>query len=80
MDVVRSVTGLVDAWCDRRCLGALRRVLQGWPLASGLTDDWAQLLEVLKAVRAEAANELTEDEQRSVDALVGEVERIVFRR
>jgi len=34
----RSVRTLVEAWCDRRALGALRHILQGYPLANHLTD------------------------------------------
>ena len=33
-----SIQKLVEAWCDRHCLGALRRILPGYPLVSPLGD------------------------------------------
>jgi len=80
VDVPHRVAELVDSWCERRCLKALRWVLPGWPLTSGLTDDWASLLDALRNVRAFARDELTEVEQGSVDELASAVERIVYRR
>ena len=34
---------LIDAWCDRRKLPVLRVILQAYPLATGLTDEWEEL-------------------------------------
>jgi hypothetical protein len=79
-DVLRSITGLVDSWCDRRSLAALREILQGWPLTSGLTDDWGQLGDALRGVRALARAELTEDEAAEVDRMIALVDQIVTRR
>jgi hypothetical protein len=79
-DVLRSINGLVDSWCERRSLPALGEILQGWPLTSGLTDDWAQLGEALRGVRAFAPTELTEDEMAEVDRLIAVVDRLVTRR
>jgi hypothetical protein len=79
MDVQSRLSQLVDAWCERRCLSALRHILAGWPLASGLTDEWADLLDSLKNVRAFASDELTDDEQTSVDELVRAIEAVVYR-
>jgi hypothetical protein len=70
---------LVDAWCDRRALIALREILRGWPLSSGLTDDWATLGDALKGVRAFARSELTDSERREVDELIAAVDRVAFR-
>ena len=44
IEIQKSIKILVDQWCERRCLTALKYILQGWPLSSGLTDDWAELL------------------------------------
>jgi hypothetical protein len=38
-DISIRVEALVDAWCERRSLRALREILSGWPLSAGLTDD-----------------------------------------
>jgi len=57
--ILRRTQALVDAWCELRCLGALRQVLlDGYPLTSPLTDGWGALGDALKAVRAFASDEL----------------------
>ena len=73
------VGGLVAAWCDRRCLKALRAILAGYPLSSPLTDGWGDLLRALQDVRAFAPNELTEAERLTVDDCIRAVERVVHR-
>jgi len=79
LEVVRRIERLVDAWCERRCLRALRAVLQSWPLSSGLTDEWAQLLDALEKVRAFARAELTDAELLQLDALIHDVGGFVYR-
>ena len=74
-----SLAALVDLWCERRCLPALRFILRGYPLSSGLTDDWGNLLEALENVRAFARDELTEEETKTVGELIGFVSRVVCR-
>ncbi len=77
--VFKQVGELVDAWCERRCLNALRFVLQGWPLSNLLTDGWGDLLKALENVRAFAAKELTEqDAQKLADSIV-KATKIVYR-
>jgi len=65
---------LIDAWCDRRCLSALRRILVAYPMSSGLTDEWGELSIALENVRAFARDEITESELQSLE------EAIVFAR
>ena len=71
---------LVEAWCDRRCLRALRAILRGYPLTSPLTDGWAELLTALQDVRAFARSELTEAERTTVDDCIRVVEAALHRR
>ena len=78
--LLESVAALVDSWCERRCLLALKIILQGYPLSSGLTDDWGSLLKALEDVRAFARDELTEEETKIVGELIGFVSRIVYRK
>ncbi len=78
--IIEEVERLVGAWCDRRSLRALRAILSGWPLTSGLTDDWGNLLDALEKVRAFARDELTENEARAVEDLIHEVQRVVTQR
>jgi len=77
--LLESVAALVDSWCERRCLSALRFILQGYPLSSGLTDDWGNLLKALENVRAFARDELTEEETKAVGELIVFVSRIVYQ-
>jgi hypothetical protein len=78
-EVQREIDRLVNAWCDRRCLGALREILRGWPLSSGLTDDWAQLLDALEKVRAFARAQLTEEELARLEDVIHDVGGFVYR-
>ncbi|MGD0831757.1 MAG: hypothetical protein ABR907_12485 [Terracidiphilus sp.] len=66
---------LVEAWCDRRCLGALRFILQAYPMPSGLTDSWGELEIALANVRAFARKELTDSELQSVEQLIGTIRK-----
>ena len=78
-DDVRAINQLVDAWCERRELRALREILSGWPLSSGLTDDYAQLLEALHSLRGVARDALTPTELDVIERLIPRVEQLVYR-
>jgi hypothetical protein len=78
-DLFKAIDNLVNAWCDRRCLKALRSVLQGWPLVSGLSDDWANLYEALRQVCALAKDELTKAEIDDLDTVINTVGKVVYR-
>jgi hypothetical protein len=75
----QNIRGLVEAWCDRRCLRALRAILRGYPLTSPLTDGWGELLIALQDVRAFARDELTADERTAVEDCIRVVDRVVHR-
>jgi hypothetical protein len=79
-ELFRTLQSLVDAWCDRRCLRALRYVLKGYPLTSPMTDGWAELLTALQDVRAFARTELTEQERVMVDDCIRAIDRVVYRQ
>lgn len=74
------VQRLVEAWCDRRCLRALRHVLVGYPLPSPFTDGWGALYEALRHVRASDRDELTDAEAEMVDNLIVAVGERLYRR
>jgi hypothetical protein len=74
-----SIQKLVEAWCDRHCLGALRRILPGYPLTSPLTDGWGELLIALQNVRAFARNELTATEQEVLEECIRAVDSAIHR-
>jgi hypothetical protein len=79
-EIQKDVGELVDAWCDRRSLRALREILAGYPLVSGLTDSWGELLKALEAVRAFAADELTDAEADHLERLIGATTAVIERR
>ena len=79
VDVIKRTAALVDAWCERRALRALREILSAWPLTTGLTDELADLGEALKRVRALASTELTDSERKEVERLIAATEQLALR-
>ena len=79
-NIIQEVEALVAAWCDRRALRALRAILSGWPLTNGLTDDWGDLLTALERARAFARDDLSEQEMRTVEKVIHEVQAVIGRR
>ena len=79
-EISESIDSLVNAWCDRRCLVALRQILNGYPIASPLTDGWGELRLSLEKVRAFARHEVTEDEIARINRLIGELNMMLDNR
>ena len=79
MDVIPAVEKLIDQWCERRALRALRHVLPAWPY-NGLTDGAALLMDALEKVRAFARDDLTEKEAETVDDAISALQCAVYRR
>jgi hypothetical protein len=75
-----SIQKLVEAWCDRRCLRALRNILRGYPLVSPLGDGWGELLIALQDARAFARDELTAEEFRVLEDCIRAVDSAVHRK
>ena len=50
---------LIAAWCDRRELGPLSKLLPAYLAFSGLTDAWVDLYEALRTVRGAHRDDLT---------------------
>lgn len=76
-DVLTEVSKLIDAWCDRRELRALARLLPAWLANNGLTDGWGDVLDALRTIRADRG--LTDDEAVIVERSIIAVERAVYR-
>jgi len=76
----RTLDGLVEGWCQHRCLEGLRLVLPVWPLVSPFTDGWGKLLRVLRQVELLPGGTLTADEQQAVCDATRFVEQVVFDR
>ena len=76
-DVLLEVSGLIDAWCDRRELDLLPRLLPAWVSNNGLTDGWADVLDALKSLRGRPS--LLGGEADIVERAIIDVERAVYR-
>ena len=76
-DVLLEVSSLVDAWCDRRELDLLARLLPAWVSNNGLTDGWADVLDALKSLRGRPA--LLGAEADVIERSIVDVERAVYR-
>jgi len=74
-----SIQGLIDTWCDRHCLGALRRILPGYPLNSVFMDGWGDLLIALQNVRAFARHEITAEEFKVLEECIRAVDAAIHR-
>jgi hypothetical protein len=70
---------LIYAWCDRRCLEALKYVLPAYLSFNGLHEAWSSLYNALRDVQAYAGYELTEAELEEVSSLIGVATQVVFR-
>lgn len=57
-----TLDSLVNCWCERRALGPLRLVLQAYPLASSLSDEWHELYKALRLIRSQYDKQLPEEE------------------
>jgi hypothetical protein len=69
----KAIEKLIDGWCERRNLRALRLVLPAYPMADGQADDWAGLLSALKQVRTTCREDL---EMKEMDAIVSLIRQI----
>ena len=76
-EVVERVSTLIDAWCDRRELEALARLLPAWTSNTGLTDGWAHVLEALRTIRA--LRELPDADQETIEWAITEIEKVVYQ-
>lgn len=72
--------GLVDGWCERRALKPLRYILQAYPLAGGLGDEWQQLYDALRDIRALCRDELDAEEKERLNQAIVAVQNALDSR
>jgi hypothetical protein len=65
-----ALRGLIDAYCDRRALKPLSRLLDPYLAFNGLTDSWGEILIALKAVRAHRREDFSGTQLETIDALI----------
>jgi hypothetical protein len=68
---------LTEKLCDRRALGPLRHLLEGWPLIMATSDEWHALWSALRNLRGVAVHELTDEERGLVDQAYRLVDRSI---
>jgi hypothetical protein len=73
-EVCETVSGLIDGWCERRALAALRIVLPAWP-PLGLSDSWYELRDALRGARARG--KLTFAAKEKVGEALGMLDRLL---
>lgn len=78
-ELFQTLHNLVDAWCERRALQALRCILRAYPLVNPLTDGWADLMTALQDVRAFARKQITPEELKAVDECIRVIDKVVHR-
>ena len=77
--IFKTIDDLVDGWCERRVLCPLRYLLQSYPFANGLTEDWHRLYESLKEVRAFCREELNDDERTQIGNVIVAIQQLLER-
>ena len=78
-DFFPRLRGLIDAWCDRRCLPVLAVVLPACVGFNGLTDGWGEIHDALKMVWTQHRDSLLPDEQEAIHELVRTAEAVIHR-
>jgi hypothetical protein len=75
----QAVARLVDEWCERRALRALRHILPAWP-PNGMTDGYCELVDALEKVRAFAGQQLTSDEELALHEAIWAYQQALQRK
>jgi hypothetical protein len=75
-----TLRSLIDGWCDRRALCALRHVLGPYSAFNGLTDGWAELRSGLRNVKSFCDSELTEADRELLADLILATDHALERR
>jgi hypothetical protein len=68
---------LIEAWCDRRALRPLSRVLEPYLAFNGLTDGWGEILIALRDIRAQCREDISETELAALGELIRAAESAV---
>ena len=78
--IFSTLDELIDGWCERRALNALRLVLPGYHSVNGLTDGWQQLYEALRDVRATCTDEFENEEREKLNQAIVGIESLLDHR
>ena len=75
---VPGLRDLIEAWCDRRCLNALKCVLPAYLSFNGRIDGWSMLCAAVRDARTFAHDELTEGELERICLIIRSAKEIVY--
>ena len=75
-----EINKLITSWQSRDEQEPLKTIRSGWPLLTGLTDDYARLLNALERIRDTLGNQLTQEEANVLTDLITAVDKAVYRR
>ncbi len=79
-DLLEEIRKLSAAWRTRSARKAVAALDQAWPPHPVMSSlDWAHLLDVLKRVRADGKDEITEQESASLSEAILLLEAWVYR-
>jgi hypothetical protein len=67
---VPGLRDLIEAWCDRRCLIALKYVLPAYVSFNGRIDGWSMLCAAVRNARTFAHDELTEGDLETICLII----------
>ena len=77
-EFLQALGSLINAWCDKRALRPLSRILGPYLSFNGLTDGWAELATGLKSVRAHDRDILTADEIATINDLIQATDTAIY--
>jgi hypothetical protein len=75
---VPGLRDLIEVWCDRRCLSALKYVLPAYIAFNGRIDGWSMLCAAVRNARTSAHDELTEGELEVICGIVRTAKEIIY--
>src|SRR5450755_4103409 len=75
---VPGLRDLIEAWCDRRCLNALKYVLPAYLSFNGRIEGWSMLCSAVRNARTFAHDELTEGELERICLIVRKAKEIIY--
>jgi hypothetical protein len=75
---VPGLRDLIEAWCDRRCLNALKHVLPAYLSFNGGIEGWSMLWSAVRNARTFAHDELTDGDLEVICGIVRTAKEIIY--
>lgn len=78
-EILTDLWNLADGWCERRALNPLGRLLAAYPPPNGFTDEWNQLYDALRDIRALCRDQLTDEEKKTLNNVIVAIQKMLDR-